>query len=101
MNRKFGFLSIIFLAQLILAGCKSFNYRVANNYYEQYAYSKAIPKYEAVLRKDFIPEAAANLANSYSKTGNSMKAEIWYQRLVKSPNVKIDYKLQLAETLME
>jgi len=86
---------------ITLSGCASFNYRVAENYYEQYAYSKAIPNYEKVLRKDFIPDAAANLAESYSKTGNSVKAEIWYKRLVKTPEVKVEYKLKLAEVLME
>lgn len=91
----------LFVCAITLSGCASFNYRVAENYYEQYAYSKAIPNYEKVLRKDFIPDAAANLAESYSKTGNSVKAEFWYKRLVKTPEVKIEYKLKLAEVLME
>ncbi len=84
-----------------LAGCVAYNTRIADNYYEQFAYAKAIPKYEKALQKDFIPQAAARLADSYSKTGNSMKAEIWYKRLVKSPEVHIENKLQLAEVLME
>jgi outer membrane protein OmpA-like peptidoglycan-associated protein/tetratricopeptide (TPR) repeat protein len=85
----------------LLSGCVAYNNRVANNYYDQYAYAKAIPKYEKALRKDFIPMSAARLADSYAKTGNSLKAEIWYKRLVKSPEVHIDHKLQLAEVLME
>jgi len=101
MNRTSGFSAFLIVCIVSLVGCKAFNYRVAENYYEQYAYSKAIPKYEKVLRKDFIPDAAAKLADSYSKTGNTMKAEIWYKRLVKSPDVKIEYKLSLAEVLME
>lgn len=91
----------LFLLIFILQGCQSFHYRVAENYYDQYAYSKAIPNYEKVLRKDFIPDAAARLAESYSNTGNSLKAEIWYKRLVNTPEVKIEYKLRLAEVLME
>ncbi|MDQ3052164.1 MAG: OmpA family protein [Bacteroidota bacterium] len=101
MNKLAGSYLFIVLTAVVFSGCASFNYRVAENYYEQYAYSKAIPKYEKVLRKDFIPDAAARLAESYRKTGNSLKAEIWYKRLVKSPDVKIEHKLHLAEVLME
>ncbi|HMT29570.1 MAG TPA: hypothetical protein PKD91_09855 [Bacteroidia bacterium] len=93
-----GLLAVIFLT---FSSCKSLNLRIAENYYEQYAYSKAIPKYEKALRKDFVPEAANHLAESYRKTGNSLNAEIWYKRLVKSPQVKLEYKLSLAEVLME
>src|SRR5688572_7682821 len=101
MNRKPIFFSIISVILFLFSGCKSFNYRIAENYYEQFAYAKAIPKYEKVLRKDFIPDAAFRLADSYNKIGNTLKAEIWYKRLVNSPDVKIEYKLHLAEILME
>ncbi len=98
-NPVFYFGSLLLI--ITMQGCQSFHYRVAENYYDQYAYSKAIPNYEKVLRKDFIPDAAARLAESYTNTGNSLKAEIWYKRLVNTPEVKIEYKLRLAEVLME
>ncbi|MBL0343016.1 MAG: PD40 domain-containing protein [Bacteroidetes bacterium] len=84
-----------------MVSCKSLNLRIAENYFDQYAYSKAIPKYEKVLRKDYVPLAATHLAESYRKTGNSLKAEIWYKRIVKSPQVTLQDKLDLAEVLME
>lgn len=93
---------IIFLFSLsLLVGCKAFNLRVADNYYNELAYAKAIPKYEKVLRKEFNHQAASRLAESYRNTGNSMKAEIWYRRLDASPMVTLDDRFNFAVVLME
>jgi outer membrane protein OmpA-like peptidoglycan-associated protein len=54
----------------------------ANNYYEQYNYSKAIELYKKVLRKEDNSEALEKLANSYRLTKNYKQAEIYYSRLV-------------------
>ncbi len=99
--RKNYSIFLFLLSALFLSSCKSLNLRIAENYYDQYAYSKAIPKYEKALKKDFVPEAATHLAESYRKIGNSPKAEMWYRRLVKSPAVTLQNKLALAEVLME
>jgi len=100
VTRKYRFYFVV-IGLLSLCSCSSFNLRVAENYYQEYAYAKAIPKYEKGLMKDFIPEAAHHLAESYRKVGNSVQAEIWYKRLVKSPHVNPDDRLNLAEVLME
>lgn len=85
----------------VLGGCKAFNLRVADNYYSELAYAKAIPKYEKVLRKEFNHQAASRLAESYRNTGNSMKAEIWYRRLDSSPMVSLVDRFNFAVVLME
>ncbi len=100
VTKKIPFYFIL-ISIFSLYSCSSFNLRVADNYYQEYAYSKAIPKFEKGLKKDFIPEAARNLAESYRKVGNSVEAEIWYKRLIKSPQVNPEDRLNLAEVLME
>lgn len=92
---------IIATAAILFSGCKAFNLRVANNYYDEFAYSRAILKYEKVLRKEFDPEAASRLADSYLKTGNSFKAEIWYRRLSKSPLITFEDRFNFSKVLME
>lgn len=104
--RKHSFFSfqsvlIIVVAGVLLSGCKAFNLRVANNYYDEFAYSRAVLKYEKVLRKEFDPVAASRLADSYLKTGNSFKAEIWYRRLSKSPLVTFEDRFNFSKVLME
>jgi len=81
--------------------CQSLRLRVAENYYEQNAYSKAIPKYEQVLGKEFNFDAAEKVADCYKHTGNSLKAEFWYKKLVNRPEALPQHKLQLGECLME
>lgn len=97
----FYFVAAFMVVSISFSSCTKYNYRVANNYYEQYAFARAIPNFEKVLRKAFITDAAAKLADSYQKNGNSLKAEIWYKRLVKAPDAIPEYKLRLAEVLME
>ena len=92
---------IVIAAALLLSGCKAFNLRVANNYYDEFAYSRAILKYEKVLRKEFDPVAASRLADCYLKTGNSFKAEIWYRRLSKSPLITFEDRFNFSRVLME
>jgi peptidoglycan-associated lipoprotein len=101
MNIKFSHLFVFSFLLFLLTGCAAFHLRVAENYYEEFAYSKAIPKYEKVLRKSYDPAAASKLADAYRKTGNSYKAEIWYRRLANSQYIKLADKLNFAEVLME
>lgn len=91
----------VFFVVTVISGCRAFNLRVADNYYTEFAYSKAIPKYEKVLRKEFNHLAASRLAESYRNTGNSLKAEIWYRRLDNSPLVSLEDRYNFAVVLME
>ncbi len=99
-NSGFSYLLVLGICSMLFS-CRSLNYRIANNYYDQFAYSRAIPKYEKVLRKELEPNAARNLADSYRKTGNSLKSEFWYKRLLTMPSATEQDKLAMAEVLME
>ncbi len=101
MRNTINLIFVAVSAMFLLAGCAAFHLRIAGNYYDEYAYARAIPNYEKVLRKVYDPEAASRLADAYRKTGNSFKAEIWYRRLANSQYITLDDKRNFAEVLME
>jgi tetratricopeptide (TPR) repeat protein len=98
---RFQIIVSLIIVSMLFPACQSLRYRVADNYYEQNAYSKAIPKYEQVLGKEFVPDAAEKVADCYRQTGNSLKAEFWYRKLVNQGEPTVQQKLALAECLME
>lgn len=73
--------------------------RMANTYYNNYAYQKAIKKYHKVLsRKPNQPEALFYLANSYRLIGKTHKAEQWFAKAVlynPEPKSKLFYAQML------
>lgn len=94
-------LFFLFVSLAMLVSCRSLDLRIANEYYEEFAYSRAIPKYEKVLSKEYSLEAASRLAESYHKTGDSRQAETWFRRVVEAENATQEDKLAFAEVLME
>ena len=98
--KNIGF-AVLCLSLLTISSCRSFRHRVAENYYEQNAFAKAIPRYEQVLGKEFDLDAANKVADCYRQTGNSLKAEFWYRRIVNSGQATPAQKLALGECLME
>ncbi len=92
-------LVIVFL--LFAAACVSVKLRTANSYYDDFAFADAIKNYEAVLAKKMIPEAAIKLADCYRQVNNPVKAEQWYNTIVKLPDAKPEHKYYYAEALME
>jgi outer membrane protein OmpA-like peptidoglycan-associated protein/tetratricopeptide (TPR) repeat protein len=86
---------------MLLSSCRSLDLRIANEYYEEFAYSRAIPKYEKVLTREYSHQAASRLAEAYQKTGDPLSAESWLRRVVDDENVTQEEKLAFAEVLME
>jgi outer membrane protein OmpA-like peptidoglycan-associated protein/tetratricopeptide (TPR) repeat protein len=101
---KISFKSILTLSFCILIPLFGFSQVVlvkANRYYEQMAYSKAIPKYLAALKKDSMNAAIGlKLADCYRLTHNSGQAERWYSKAVKSSSFKPIDKFYYAQALM-
>jgi outer membrane protein OmpA-like peptidoglycan-associated protein/tetratricopeptide (TPR) repeat protein len=92
---------LFFAAASVMSGCLSIRLRTANENYQQFAYAEAIKDYEWVLQKRKVDEAVIPLAESYRLTGNPVKAEYWYRRAIKLPDVQPKWKYYLAVALME
>ena len=76
--------------------------RKANRFYENFAYENAIELYEYVIRKN--PENKAvirNLAESYRKTNNPFKTEVWLTKVVESGIARNEDYLYLAQAQEE
>ncbi len=72
----------------------------ADEYYDHLAYSEAIPEYESLLKKKpDITAAKIKLADCYRLTGNSERAEYWYEQIVKTSDVKIIHKYYYGQAL--
>lgn len=59
-------------------------YSKAHKLYFEGKYEQAIPVYEKALRRGVHPLSTERLADCYRETGNSKKAEKWYQKAIKS-----------------
>jgi tetratricopeptide (TPR) repeat protein len=98
---KFRFL---FFGILVCSALQAQNFvmkeKLADDYYQQYSYYKAIPMYEQLLPGSANKyEIYEKLADSYSKINDSENAERCYEFLVNSPTVKPQYLLYYAEAL--
>jgi outer membrane protein OmpA-like peptidoglycan-associated protein len=74
--------------------------RRANRYFENFAYDQAIELYEYVIKKN--PENRAvirNLAESYRKTNDPVKTEIWLNRVIESGIARNEDYLFFAQAL--
>ncbi len=72
----------------------------ADEYYENLAYQEAITKYYKIVKKNPEDEEALfNLANAYRLNGESIKAEKWFRKAVKS-SAKPDCRLYFAQMLL-
>jgi len=73
----------------------------ADERYMQYEFSKAIPKYEQILRNDSMnKDALENLGNCYRLTNQIDKAEKCYAKVVHLPGTENIYKLYYAQMLL-
>ena len=61
----FYFVAAFMVVSISFSSCTKYNYRVANNYYEQYAFARAIPNFEKVLRKAFERFAADDVYDAF------------------------------------
>ena len=97
MFRKYFLFCFLFLLpSLLLAQLKQ-----ANNYYDNYSYAKAIPKYEKLTTKTkhHKKEVAEKLANSYRMTNEYNDAEKSYNRLLAMDNINPVNHLYYGEIL--
>lgn len=73
----------------------------ADKRYTNYEFSKAIPKYESILKDDSLNKnALENLGNCYRLTNQIDKAEQCYSKLVRIPGTQSIYKFYYAQTLL-
>jgi outer membrane protein OmpA-like peptidoglycan-associated protein len=98
---KFRFLC---LTVLICSAVQAQNFvmkeKIADDYYNQYSYYKAIPMYEQLLKgSDNKYRIYEKLADSYSKTDDYKNVERCYEFLVNVTSVKPEYLLHYAESL--
>ena len=95
---KFRFFTMaLLLAVASLVMGQSPAERRANRLYSNYAYSDAIELYEHLLKKH--PEKKTlmrNLADCYTKTGQTEKAEQWLSKAISGESASANDYLQLA-----
>ena len=77
--RYIGF-GIAFVA--MLSACADSHIYKGDRFYDNLAYSKAIPHYEKVYYKTPSPELGVKLADSYFKTGDLEASEAVYEKVV-------------------
>lgn len=99
------FVLAITMAFLFLAGNQSQaqgpTLSAANRYYENLAYSKAIPYYLRALKKDStLEEAIFKVADCYRLTNNMREAEKYYAKVVASPNAQPIHKYHYSRVLL-
>lgn len=92
---------LILLSCLILAAQAFAQLKQANEYYKNYSYAKAIPKYERIEHKTkhHKKEVAEKLANSYRMTNEYDSAEQKYDRLLGMRNINPVNHLYYGEIL--
>jgi outer membrane protein OmpA-like peptidoglycan-associated protein len=99
MKFRFFCLSILFCST-VQAQNFIMKEKLADDYYNQFSYYKAIPMYEQLLPgSDNKYRIYEKLADAYSKTGDSKNAERCYEFLVNSSSSKPEYLLYYAESL--
>lgn len=86
LYKQFALSVLILFAALTLpefASAQSFQEKKADQYYERYAYSKAVELYQDLFNRDTKnPKYIQRLAYSYYKMLNYRKALIYYSQLV-------------------
>jgi len=75
--------------------------KLADKYYNQFAYAKAIEAYKKVVEKKKKNKVAtARLAECYRKTSNYKKASYWYKKAIDQNPKEHEYKFYYAQSLM-
>lgn len=99
MKKQFLILALIVISSQAFS--QNAALRTANRYFDQMAYSKAIPEYLRALNKDStIEEAIYKLADSYRLANNSQQAEKWYGKAVETKGVKPIHRYYYGRMLL-
>ena len=81
--------SVLFLICFIVFVSAAFaQLKRANTHYENFEYAKAIDLYKKALKKKESTEALEKIAYSYRKIKDYEKAELYYARLMKQPDIR-------------
>lgn len=96
-----SYLLWVLTAGLFLSGCAGSYYLSGTRFYDQMAYSKAIPKLEKALSMKDFPNGKHILADAYRLTNNSVQAEKWYKEAVALPDAKPEEILYYAQAMMK
>lgn len=81
-------ISLSLILSLLVVSSLFAQMKRANQYYNNYEYTKAIQLYKKIVKKNDNVEALQKLANSYRITKNYKEAEVCYARLVKLNGVE-------------
>ncbi len=85
-------ITIVALTGFMMVSCVSSHIYKGNRYYDNLAYSKAIPHLQKVEKKQPTREMSAKLADAYFKTGNLKQAEETYKEVIgQSKVIDIEY----------
>lgn len=91
-------LAILFMGSLLMESCQTT--RKADLHFENFDYSLAIEEYkEAFTGKEPNLKGAQRLADSYRLTGQTIKAEEWYAKVVAMPEAAPSNIFYYAEAL--
>jgi peptidoglycan-associated lipoprotein len=85
---------------VLLTGCARMHISQGNRYYDNLGYGMAAEHYLKALELKDNLEAQIRLADCYVKTGNYVKAETWYAKVVEMPEATTEHKVQYARILM-
>ncbi len=90
---------IMVVVMCLINSCKVIE--TADSRYEHMEYSKAISKYLRALKNDSSNTAAwAKLGDCYRLNNQTLEAESCYKMAMANPDLKHEYKLYYAQTLM-
>ncbi|HRN42063.1 MAG TPA: tetratricopeptide repeat protein, partial [Vicingus sp.] len=94
-NRLIKGLSVALISLVAISCSTEYHIRKGNGYHDNLAYSSAIPHYQKVHNKTYVPEVEEKLADSYYKMNKLKEAEKLYKVAVKretySPQINFNY----------
>lgn len=98
MIKKFQKISLVFIIALIsFNGLGQFKQKVADKYYDQLAFFKAVELYEDLAKKKKATDyQVRRTADCYRLIGDYKNSEKWYEKLVSMSGVKDDDRYNYA-----
>lgn len=89
------------VAVLLLSGCAGSYFLAGEHFYQDMAYSKAIPKLEKSISMKGFPEAKHMVADAYRQTNNSIAAEKAYKDVIALPDASAQEFFYCAQSMMK
>lgn len=102
MRHNITIISFILFGSIQLIQAQNSSIDAANKLYYKKLYSSAIPKYEAILKKDSSnADVLNNLGDCYRLTNNIKGKALCYGKLVRLGKAEDNHKLEYGKSLME